>query len=325
MRFNDFNISNPVEELEKRLVRIGRGPLDVNVIKQLVNRIAARHNISKDTLRGDFIHKHGNSPDDWVKKIKQRNEEVNEANPNQQVSLYNPNGKTYRQEKMPTLDNPEDIFTRGKEVPFKATKRLQSEKPSADESLKRFIAKFMDNLNPAERQVMYKRFWEDKTLAEIAQDMGVSAARIRQIEAAVFRKFKSPSNTNRNDIQQYIKLSEDNDSVIPEINKFIKWTKQKLNIKGNPNFTFSKDTDQAQQGHHTGRHSGNDIWVYIGNRNLIDILRTVFHELVHQRQAELNMIKDGDSYPGSPIEAMADMLAGKYIKIYGKENPHIFQ
>jgi hypothetical protein len=37
------------------------------------------------------------------------------------------------------------------------------------------------------------------------------------------------------------------------------------------------------------------------------------------------MIKDGDSYPGSPIEMLADMAAGKYIKFYGKEHPEIFQ
>jgi hypothetical protein len=37
------------------------------------------------------------------------------------------------------------------------------------------------------------------------------------------------------------------------------------------------------------------------------------------------MIEPGDSYPGSPIEVMADMLAGKYIKIYGADNHHIFQ
>jgi hypothetical protein len=28
---------------------------------------------------------------------------------------------------------------------------------------------------------------------------------------------------------------------------------------------------------------------------------------------------------GSPTEAMADMVAGKYIKIYGKDHPEIFQ
>jgi hypothetical protein len=37
------------------------------------------------------------------------------------------------------------------------------------------------------------------------------------------------------------------------------------------------------------------------------------------------MIKSGDSYPGSPIEVMADAMAGKYIKIYGEKNHHIFQ
>jgi hypothetical protein len=87
------------------------------------------------------------------------------------------------------------------------------------------------------------------------------------------------------------------------------------------------DTEEAQTNHHTGGHiMGDDkIWVYAKNRNLVDILRTVFHELVHVRQGELDMINPGDSYPGSPIEAMADMLAGKYIKIYGEKNHHIFQ
>ncbi len=122
-------------------------------------------------------------------------------------------------------------------------------------------------------------------------------------------------------------LSEDvqGPNEVQQIKDFIKWSMKTLNIKTKPKFTLSKNTEQAQAGHHTGVHSGDRIWVYIGNRNLIDIFRTIFHELVHQRQSELNMIKDGDSYPGSPIEAMADMMAGKYIKIYGKEHPEIFQ
>lgn len=117
----------------------------------------------------------------------------------------------------------------------------------------------------------------------------------------------------------------DGDDDINRVKHFIEWSKNVLHVKSEPRFEFSRDTEQAQEGHHTGLHSGNDIWVYIGNRNLVDIFRTVFHELVHQRQNELGMIKDGDSYPGSPIEAMADMLAGKYIKIYGKQHPEIFQ
>lgn len=112
-----------------------------------------------------------------------------------------------------------------------------------------------------------------------------------------------------------------------EVQDFAEWAGQRLNIKKLPKIQLSMDTEEAQTNHHTGSHvEGSDhIWVYTGNRNLVDILRTVFHELVHVRQGELGMIKPGDSYPGSPIEAMADMLAGKYMKIYGKDHKHIFQ
>jgi uncharacterized protein YjaZ len=120
---------------------------------------------------------------------------------------------------------------------------------------------------------------------------------------------------------------EPSSEIEDEVNKFAQWTGKKLNLKNVPKIELSYDTEEAQSNHHTGGHTtGEDmIWVYVKNRNLVDILRTVFHELVHVRQDELNMIKPGSSYPGSPIEAMADMLAGKYIKIYGKNNHHIFQ
>jgi hypothetical protein len=107
----------------------------------------------------------------------------------------------------------------------------------------------------------------------------------------------------------------------------VDWASKKLSLKTKPKIHLSMDTEEAQTNHHTGSHveGSNKVWVYAKNRNLVDILRTVFHELVHVRQGELDMIEPGDSYPGSPIEAMADMLAGKYIKIYGKHHHRIFQ
>ena len=113
----------------------------------------------------------------------------------------------------------------------------------------------------------------------------------------------------------------------PIVQKFIAWTAKKLNLENTPKIEFSYDSDEAQQGHHTGRHvqGTGEVWVYVANRNMVDILRTVFHELTHVRQGELGMIKPGDSYPGSPIEAEADMMAGKYLKIWGKMHPEIFQ
>lgn len=125
------------------------------------------------------------------------------------------------------------------------------------------------------------------------------------------------------------KLDEDSSelNIEDEVTKFGHWAAKRLHLKKLPKFDLSRDTKEAQDNHHTGSHhmGGDTIWVYVENRNLVDILRTVFHELVHVRQDELGMIEPGDSYPGSPIEAMADMLAGKYIKIYGEQNHHIFQ
>jgi hypothetical protein len=124
----------------------------------------------------------------------------------------------------------------------------------------------------------------------------------------------------REDVGQELDISA-------EVEKFVDWTAERLNLKKVPKVELSMDTEEAQGNHHTGGHiPGEDsVWVYAKNRNLVDILRTVFHELVHVRQHEIGMIGPGDSYPGSPIEAMADMLAGKYIKIYGEKNNHIFQ
>lgn len=113
----------------------------------------------------------------------------------------------------------------------------------------------------------------------------------------------------------------------PIMQKFIQWATKELKLKSTPKFEFSYDTEEAQEGHHTGRHNGKDnsVWVYVANRNMVDIMRTVYHELTHVRQGELNMIKPGDSYPGSPIEMLADMTAGKAMKIFGKDHPEIFQ
>ena len=121
--------------------------------------------------------------------------------------------------------------------------------------------------------------------------------------------------------------AENDSSLESEVGKFVDWTAKRLNLQKVPNIELSMDTEEAQENHHTGGHVPGEgsVWVYAKNRNLVDILRTVFHELVHVRQHEIGMIKPGDSYPGSPIESMADMLAGKYIKIYGEKNNHIFQ
>jgi putative NIF3 family GTP cyclohydrolase 1 type 2 len=136
---------------------------------------------------------------------------------------------------------------------------------------------------------------------------------------------KKERNVAKNAIQSLDEEIDDNKAA--EVAKAVEWICKKLNITKIPAIELSMDTDEAQGNHHTGGHvpGSGKIWIYAKNRNLVDILRTTFHELVHVRQHDLDMIKPNSSYPGSPIEAMADMMAGKMIKIYGAANPHIFE
>jgi len=162
----------------------------------------------------------------------------------------------------------------------------------------------------------------DRLMRKVAKKHRITANALHDL---FVKKYKdTPNNWIKN------KLDESHDVTCDlevEVEKFVDWASKVLHLKSKPKITLSMDTEEAQSGHHTGVHTegSNEIWVYAKNRNLVDILRTVMHELVHVRQSELNMIKPGASYPGSPIEAMADMLAGKWIKIYGKKHRHIFQ
>lgn len=162
----------------------------------------------------------------------------------------------------------------------------------------------------------------DSLVRSVASKHRITSDALQNLFKKKFKK--TPDDWIRN------KLDETGDiecDLEEEVEKFVDWASEILKLKTKPDIELSQDTEEAQTNHHTGSHvdKTNKIWVYVKNRNLVDILRTVFHELVHVRQGELDMIKPGSSYPGSPIEAMADKLAGKYIKIYGEKNHHIFQ
>jgi RNA polymerase sigma factor (sigma-70 family) len=305
-------------DLAKKLPSLDKH--DYNTIDKLMKKIAKKHRITDDALHDLFVRKYHKTPDSW---IKDKLDEVGGRH-------YNPDGTTYRgsYNKMPTLNDPNDIYNRAERVPYKDP---AGEEPSTDDSIKQIIQNGLDRLTDDQRKVLILRFWYDMTLQQIGDRFDLSKDRIRQIEAKGLRRLRDSARHKGYDpelLKPYITESEQEDlNNNPIVQKFLAWTSKKLNLETTPKIEFSYDSDEAQEGHHTGRHNPEtgEVWVYCANRNLVDILRTVFHELTHVRQGELNMIKPGDSYPGSPIEAVADMMAGKYIKIFGKMHPEIFQ
>ena len=124
-------------------------------------------------------------------------DELEESNPNQQASLYNPDGTTYRQQKMPHLDNDDPVnkakgFSDVDDDDLAYDQDL--DKDVLDSQMKKHIAKMLDTLNPAERQVIALRFGigggKDHRLDQVSDILNVSRERVRQIEAKALRKLR---------------------------------------------------------------------------------------------------------------------------------------
>jgi RNA polymerase sigma factor (sigma-70 family) len=119
--------------------------------------------------------------------------EMQEANPNQQISLYKPDGKTYRQEPMPTLDkDPVDDADS-----LDVLKNEPYETDFSKEEIKRIILKHLENLDDKEKKVLKARYWLEMTLDEVSKAMKVSSERIRQIEAKAMRKLRLSFNKSK--------------------------------------------------------------------------------------------------------------------------------
>jgi len=63
------------------------------------------------------------------------------------------------------------------------------------------------------------------------------------------------------------------------------------------------------------------IKIYGKNRALVDILRSIAHELTHMMQDEKGMLNGKIQNAGGLIEDEANAKAGEIIKIYAKSSP----
>ena len=112
-----------------------------------------------------------------------------------------------------------------------------------------------------------------------------------------------------------------------QLRDFVRWCVRELDIQqALPRIRF-QDAKEGPDQHRTGYYDDAEdiMWIYTGNRNMIDIMRTVAHELTHRKQHEDNMVHGDQAYPGSPIEQQADAVAGYLMKLYGKMHPEIIE
>ena len=119
-----------------------------------------------------------------------------------------------------------------------------------------------------------------------------------------------------------------NESETGTIGEFIKYAIKNLGIQNPPrNLALSYDTAKAKEMRSFGYFdpNSNKIWVYCGNRNMGDILRTLAHELVHRKQDEDGRINYESGKTGSEIENEANAKAGVLLRDFGKQHEEIYQ
>jgi len=114
-----------------------------------------------------------------------------DGNPNQQIALYNPNGRTYRgsYNKMPTLD-PNDPGHQSSG--YRVDPNQSYETDFDKEDLKRVVARGMSGLSDSDKHILKLRFWDDLTYNEIAAKLGIPREQVKRLEGAALRKLKDP-------------------------------------------------------------------------------------------------------------------------------------
>lgn len=108
---------------------------------------------------------------------------------------------------------------------------------------------------------------------------------------------------------------------IKVIKEFVKFIQSHLPLKRDIFITFVPDRSVKMT---TGvRFPKGEIFVLSGNRLLIDVLRTLAHEWVHEFQHQKMGLKDNAKIQniGGPEENMCNVLSGIFIKKFEKQFP----
>ena len=125
-----------------------------------------------------------------------------------------------------------------------------------------------------------------------------------------------------------------NEEVLPRekknevINEFVGFVNEKLGLGDDmPKINISYDDKEAQNMKSFGKYTPetNELRVVAINRNLADVLRTLAHELIHNKQRKEGVLKPGSNETGSEHENEANALAGVFMREYGKKNTIIFE
>jgi len=128
-------------------------------------------------------------------------------------------------------------------------------------------------------------------------------------------------------VSQILTESLDKKSTYNILYEFIKYAAEDLKLKSLPKFDFVFNSNESVERKSFGGYLPGDehITITVKNRHIMDVCRTLAHELVHFKQDLDNQLVDENAgATGSPQENEANARAAVIMRNWGKQHPNLF-
>lgn len=123
----------------------------------------------------------------------------------------------------------------------------------------------------------------------------------------------------------FINMDFLSDNKKEKISEFVKFVKNELDLEKCPVVVLQNGRGELKTTA-SYNHSKDPkvIRVNVKNRALVDVLRSIAHEMVHHKQYEQGRLKVQPPDIGGEIEDEANSKAGQYIKMFSKKDNTIY-
>ena len=115
------------------------------------------------------------------------------------------------------------------------------------------------------------------------------------------------------------------DNKKEKISEFVKFVKNELDLDKCPVVILQNGRGELKTtASYNHSKEPKIIRVNVKNRALVDVLRSIAHEMVHHKQHEQGRLKVQPPDIGGEIEDEANSKAGQYIKMFSKQYDSIY-
>ena len=116
-----------------------------------------------------------------------------------------------------------------------------------------------------------------------------------------------------------------NDKKKQTLDTFVKFVKKELDLDTCPTISIQNHRkDLKTTANYDYTKENKVIKVCSKNRALVDVMRSIAHELVHHKQFEDGRLKTPPPDIGGEIEDEANAKAGQFIKLFAKLDQTIY-